>query len=187
MALMFVTSNLHKFKEVSEVAARRGIKIVHHKLHYAEVQADELDEIAQLSVMGVTKLLGKPCFVEDAGLFVRALHGFPGPYSNYVFRTLGNNGLLKLMDGEEDRQAEFRSVIGYCEPRKKPRIFTGKVVGNIATGPRGTKGFGFDPVFIPREGDGRTFAEMSAAEKNHFSHRARAVDSFFNWFKEVKG
>jgi len=187
MALTFVTSNLHKFKEVSELAVGRGMKITHHKLHYTEVQADDLEEIARLSVLEVCSKLGKPCFVEDAGLFVEALHGFPGPYSNYVFRTIGNSGVIKLMYGEENRQAEFRSAVGYCEPGKKPKIFVGKVAGEIAEEARGTAGFGFDPIFLPQEGDGRTFAEMSTSEKNRFSHRARAVDSFLSWFKEVKG
>lgn len=187
MALTFVTSNQHKFEEVSEFARGRGIKVVHHKLRYTEVQADELEEIARLSVIEVSTMLDKSCFVEDAGLFVHTLKGFPGPYSNYVSRTLGNAGLLRLMRGEEDRRAEFRSAIGFCEPWKRPKIFTGKVVGILAEGEKGAGGFGFDPIFVPQEGDGRTFAEMSNAEKNRFSHRARAVDSFFNWFKEVKG
>lgn len=187
MALTFVTSNLHKFEEVSEIAARRGIKIVHHKTHYTEIQADGLEEIARSSVLEMRDLLGQSCFVEDAGLFVRSLGGFPGPYSNYVFRTLGNRGLLKLMDKEKDRRAEFRSAVGYCEPGKEPKVFMGKVLGTLTTDPRGEKGFGFDPIFVPRGGDGRTFAELSTAEKNRFSHRARAVDSFFKWFIEVKG
>ncbi|MFH1821427.1 MAG: XTP/dITP diphosphatase [Methanobacteriota archaeon] len=187
MALTFVTSNLNKFEEVSELAARRGIGVVHHKFNYTEVQADELEEVARLSVIDVSAELGQPCFIEDAGLFVQALHGFPGPYSKYVFHTIGNRGLLKLMNGEENRGAEFRSAVGYCEPGKEPKIFIGKVVGNLAEATRGKAGFGFDPIFVPHEGDGRTFAEMATAEKNHFSHRARAVDSFLNWFKEVKG
>jgi len=187
MALTFVTSNLHKFREVSELAARRGLEVVHYNWRYPEIQADELEEIARLSAMEVSDKLGKPCFVEDAGLFVDSLRGFPGPYSNYVFRTIGNPGILKLMHGEKNRRAEFRSAVGYCEPGGEPMIFVGRVEGWIAEEARGTGGFGFDPIFVALEGDGRTFAEMKTEEKNLFSHRARAVDSFLNWFKEVKG
>ncbi|MEM4723683.1 MAG: XTP/dITP diphosphatase [Candidatus Hadarchaeum sp.] len=187
MALTFVTSNQHKFAEVSELARRRGIQVFHYKWRYPEIQADDLEEIARASVMEVSIKLSKPCFVEDAGLFVKALNGFPGPYSNYVFRTIGNPGILKLMAGFNDRSAEFRSAVAYCEPGKEPMVFVGRVEGKIAEEARGTLGFGFDPIFVPREGDGRTFAEMTVSEKNLFSHRARAVDKFLNWFIEVKG
>lgn len=186
MALTFVTSNQHKFNEVSELARKRGVEIVHYKWRYTEIQADDLEEIARASAREVSAKLGRPCFVEDAGLFVKALNGFPGPYSNYVFRTIGSAGILKLMAGLNDRSAEFRSAVGYCEPGKEPIVFVGKVEGKIADEARGTGGFGFDPIFIALEGDGRTFAEMSVSEKNLFSHRARAVDRFLNWFIEVK-
>ncbi|MEM3513901.1 MAG: XTP/dITP diphosphatase [Candidatus Hadarchaeum sp.] len=187
MALIFVTSNQHKFSEVNELARRRGVEIVHYKWRYTEIQSDDLEEIARASVMEVCTKLGKPCFVEDAGLFVNALNGFPGPYSNYVFRTIGNPGIIKLMAGFNDRSAEFRSAVAYCEPGKEPMVFVGRVKGKMAEKARGTGGFGFDPIFVPCEGNGRTFAEMTVSEKNLFSHRARAVDKFLNWFIEVKG
>ncbi|MGC8817551.1 MAG: XTP/dITP diphosphatase [Candidatus Hadarchaeum sp.] len=186
MALTFVTSNQHKFQEVSELAVKRGIEVVHYKWRYVEIQADDLEEIARASAKEVSAQLKCPCFVEDAGLFVMALKGFPGPYSNYVFRTLGNSGILKLMSGVNNRDAEFRSAVGYCEPGGEPMVFVGRVEGEIAEQVRGQGGFGFDPIFIPREGDGRTFAEMPVSEKNLFSHRARAVDRFLNWFIELK-
>ena len=187
MPLIFVTSNQHKFDEVSEIAARYGIEIRRCDVRPVEIQADSLEEVASYSAKEAVALLKEPCFVEDAGLFVPALRGFPGPYSNFIFRTIGNTGLLKLMAGEKDRRAEFRSAIAYCEPGKKPKVFVGKVEGDIAAEPRGSAGFGFDPVFVAKEGDGRTFGEMDTAEKNRFSHRSRSVDSFFNWFRKVKG
>ncbi|MGQ9788958.1 MAG: XTP/dITP diphosphatase [Candidatus Hadarchaeaceae archaeon] len=187
MALMFVTSNQHKFNEVGELVRKRGVEIVQYKWCYTEIQADYLEEIARVSAMEASAKLGVPCFVEDAGMFVKALNGFPGPYSNYIFRTIGNAGILKLMLGVKDRSAEFRSAVGYCEPGKEPVVFVGRVEGKIAGEARGTGGFGFDPIFIALEGDGRTFAEMMVSEKNLFSHRARAVDKFLNWFIEEKG
>lgn len=184
MALIFVTGNLHKLEEVSELAGRHGIELEHRDTPYIEIQADELEQVVRPGVQQACALLRASCFVEDAGLFVRALRNFPGPYSNFVFRTLGNEGLLKLMTGENDRRAEFRSAVGYCEPGEKPHVFTGKVDGSIALKARGTRGFGFDPIFLPREGDGRTFAEMSTNEKNRLSHRARATEAFFRWYKQ---
>lgn len=184
MALIFVTSNRHKFEEASELAARHGIELEHRDTPYIEIQADELEQVVRPGVQQACALLRQPCFAEDAGLFVRVLQGFPGPYSNFVFRTLGNKGLLKLMSGEKDRRAEFRSAVGYCEPGEKPKVFTGKVEGTIALEARGMHGFGFDPVFVASEGDGRTFAEMSMNEKNRLSHRARAIEAFFKWYKQ---
>lgn len=184
MALIFVTGNRHKVEEVSELAARHGIELEHRDTPYIEIQADELEQVVRPGVQQACALLRAPCFVEDAGLFVRALRNFPGPYSNFVFRTLGNEGLLKLMTGENDRRAEFRSAVGYCEPSKRPEVFMGKVEGTIALKAKGTRGFAFDPIFVPSEGDGRTFAEMSTGEKNRLSHRARAIEAFFRWYKQ---
>jgi len=127
MALIFVTSNRHKFEEVSEIAVRHNIELEHNNTPYIEIQADELEQVVRPSVQQACALIRKPCFAEDAGLFVRGLRGFPGPYSNFVFRTLGNEGLLKLMSGERDRRAEFRSAVGYWEPGEKPEVFMGKV------------------------------------------------------------
>jgi XTP/dITP diphosphohydrolase len=186
MAVIFVTSNLHKFREASEIAARHRIEIEHRNMPYLEIQSDRLDDIVKVGVQQACALLKAPCFAEDAGLFIRALGGFPGPYSNFVFRTLGNKGILKLMAGEVDRRAEFRSAVGYCEPGGRPEIFSGVVEGTISLEVRGSLGFGFDPIFSPREGDGRTFAEMSTSEKNNFSHRARAIEAFFRWYKQRK-
>jgi len=187
MALIFVTSNRHKFEEVGDIATRLDIEIERDDIGPVEIQADTLEEVASYSAKEAAAALKRPCFVEDAGLFVKPLNGFPGPYSNFVFRTLGNDGIIKLMNGKTDRRAEFRSAVAYCAPNEKPKIFSGKVEGTLTTSVRGKQGFGFDPLFVPEEGDGRTFAELSTSEKNRFSHRARSVDSFLNWFKEVNG
>jgi len=184
MALIFATSNRHKFEEVKAIAAKYGAKLEMRNVPCDEIQADDLKDIAGFSAKEACRILGKPCFVEDAGLFVRALHGFPGPYSNYVFRTIGNEGLLKLMVGVKDRDAEFRSAVGYCEPKVKPIIFSGRSSGSITAKAKGQRGFGFDPVFVPKRGDGRTFAEMPTEEKNAYSHRAKAVKNFVGWYSK---
>lgn len=186
MSLAFVTSNRHKFEEAEKIAREQGVELEHRDVPYIEIQAENLTDIAKPSAQQASALLRAPCFVEDAGLFVEALGGFPGPYSAYVFKTLGNEGLLKLMRGESDRRAEFRSAVGYCEPGERPRVFEGKVAGTISPEARGSGGFGFDPIFVAGEGDGRTFAEMSTEEKNELSHRARAIEKFLKWYVKVK-
>lgn len=186
MTLIFATSNRHKFEEAERIAAKHGVELEHRDVPYIEIQADKLEEIARPSVQQASALLRAPCFVEDAGLFIQALKGFPGPYSSYVFKTIANEGVLKLLKGIHDREAEFRSAVGYCEPGKKPEVFVGRVEGTIALEARGDEGFGFDPIFVPREGDGRTFAEISIDEKNKFSHRSRAIERFVKWYVRDK-
>ncbi len=182
MALYFVTGNRGKFREVSEMAKKYGLVLEQSEIPYIEIQAEDLKEVAKVGVQQAFAMLKRPCFVEDSGLYIHSLGGFPGPYSKYVYLTIGNEGILKLMSGFSHRGAEFRCSVGYCEKADEPVVFEGKVMGRISTELRGSGGFGFDPIFIPEEGDGRTFAEMSVEEKNALSHRGRAIEEFFRWY-----
>jgi XTP/dITP diphosphohydrolase len=110
--------------------------------------------------------------VDDTGLFIDSLKGFPGVWSAYAQKTIGNKGILKLMDGVEDRGAEFRCCIG-CDIDGERIVVVGVCRGYITESEKGTDGFGFDPIFSP---DGKlTFAEMSIEDKNLISHRGKAV------------
>jgi XTP/dITP diphosphohydrolase len=146
-----------------------------------EIQSKDLKEIARASVVCTVKKSGCPTFVEDAGLYVTALRGFPGAFTSHAYQTIGNRGLLKLLDGVKDRRAVFKSAIAYCAPHKKPICFTGEVHGNISLKERGIHGFGFDPIFEPDDGGGKTFGELGEDEKNRYSHRAIAVRRFADW------
>jgi XTP/dITP diphosphohydrolase len=119
-----------------------------------------------------------PYFCEDAGLFVDALSGFPGVYSRYVFSTLGCDGILRLLQDvpEAQRGARFRAVVAYVDPQRNVHLVRGEARGRIERAPRGDKGFGFDPIFVP-DGERRTFAQMTPAEKGGVSHRGRALDA----------
>jgi XTP/dITP diphosphohydrolase len=180
MALSFVTTNEGKFREAQQVASEFGIELEHVPLPYLEIQSDKLEDIAKVGAQQAYAMLKRPCFVEDSGLFIEALKGFPGAFSSYVFKTIGNLGILKLMEGMENRRAEFKSTVGYCERETEVFIFTGVVKGRISTEIRGDKGFGYDPIFIP-DGEERTFAELSTQEKNVLSHRGKALRSFLSW------
>jgi XTP/dITP diphosphohydrolase len=178
----FVTSNVHKFQEARRVLSEYRIATAKLKVEAVEIQEDSLENIAKFSALDAVKNCGLPVFVEDAGLFVEALQGFPGPYSRYVYDTVGVDGILKLMKNIENRSAHFQSVIAFSSPKEQPVCFVGKVEGKISLEKRGTAGFGYDPIFEPLEGDGRTFAEMTTAEKNRFSHRAEALRMFAEWY-----
>jgi len=180
----FVTGNVHKFNEARKVLAEYNIAIAMLNLEAIEIQDDSLENIAKASAVDAAKKSNLPVFVEDAGLFVKALNGFPGPYSSYVYRTVGVKGILKLMQNERKRDAYFLSVVAFSNPQKQlePRCFQGMVEGKIAYEERGKQGFGFDPIFQPFGGNGKTFAEMTTQEKNKYSHRAQALRKFARWY-----
>jgi XTP/dITP diphosphohydrolase len=181
----FVTSNIHKFLEASSVLSEYKIATAKLRVEAVEIQDDSLENIAKYSVQDAVKNCGLPVFVEDAGLFVEALGGFPGPYSKYVYNTVGVKGILKLMKNIENRNAYFISVVAFGSPDEQPTCFVGKVKGKISLQEIGGSGFGYDPIFVPSEGDGRTFAEMTTTEKNGLSHRAEALRKFALWYSSV--
>ena len=184
--IFFATNNFHKFDEARSVLTNRGMAVGMLRVKALEIQSDSLNEIAQASVIDAYNHSHLPIIVEDAGLFIESLKGFPGPYAAYVYKTIGNLGLLKLMEGLENRKAAFQSTIAYYDGQSEPICFTGEVSGRMTNEEkRGNDkaGFGFDPVFRP-SGSQKTFAEMSIEEKNSFSHRAKAVSNFAEWYEK---
>ncbi len=180
--LAFLTSNRHKFLE-ARAALGPAVPLEQVAVAKPELQADDLETIARFGAGFAARVLGRPVVVEDTGLFVDGLGGFPGPYSNYVFRTIGNAGVLKLLDGVKDRRALFRSVVAFAVPGGEPATFAGEVRGRIGFQPRGKGGFGYDPVFVCK---GRTFGEMGVREKGAVSHRGRAFRRFGVWWVKRK-
>jgi len=180
----FVTGNVHKFHEARDVLSKYNIATAMLNIEAVEIQDDDLKKIATASASDAAQKSGLPVFVEDAGLFIKALNGFPGPYSNYIYRTIGTKGVLKLMERITQRDAYFHSVIAFHNPNEKrePLCFDGRVDGKLTYDERGKQGFGFDPIFEPFRKRGATFAEMSSEEKNRYSHRAQALRKFASWY-----
>lgn len=175
--LRFATTNEAKVREAREYLG--GVEAVEQfEYDYVEIQSDDLGAIALQGAKDAYEAngSGEPVFAEDSGLFAEALGGFPGPYSSYVYGTLGIERVWRLVDAEEDHRAVFQAVIGYYDGQDE-RVFEGRVRGQVVA-PRGEGGFGYDPIF---EYDGRTFAELSTEEKNAVSHRGRALAKFASW------
>jgi XTP/dITP diphosphohydrolase len=145
-AIYFVTTNAGKLREARDLF-KEYFDVQQIDMAYPEFQDDDLGKIAAYGAKYCADRLGKEVIVEDSGLFVDALKGFPGPYSSYVQRTIGNKGVIKLMEGVEGRRAEFRSVVGFCAPGGEPATFTGVWWGDILKEETGTGGFGYDPIF----------------------------------------
>jgi XTP/dITP diphosphohydrolase len=186
--VFFATNNFNKFNEARRVLGEYGIAVGMLRVKTAEIQGDKLEEIAQASVIEAFRDCNLPVIVEDAGLFIEALRGFPGPYAAYVYKTIGNAGLVKLMENVENRNAKFQSAIAYCNGHTAPVCFEGVAAGKITREERkekGKSGFGFDPIFQPF-GSVKTFAEMTIEKKNDFSHRAKAFRKFAEWYKKLR-
>ncbi len=180
--VFFVTENIHKFNEARQVLAEHGIATARLRVETFEIQDDSIENVAKATVTEVAEKCSLPVIVEDSGLFVERLNGFPGPYSSYVYRTIGTKGLLQLMKNTMNRDAYFHSVVAFRSPKEILKCFHGRTEGKISFKTQGTHGFGFDPIFEHPASGGKTFAEMTLMEKNKHSHRAEALGKFARWY-----
>lgn len=160
-----------------------GYELEHIKTSYPEIQADRIEDTIVPGLRWLMERYDRPLMIDDSGLFIDALKGFPGVYSAYVFKTLGCDGILKLMQGVSERSARFECCIGFMVPGGEPHISRGVAKGSISKEKAGSGGFGYDPVFVP-EGYSKTYAQFEIAEKNKISHRGRAIEAFL---KELPG
>src|SRR5215211_9509372 len=183
MKAIFVTTNEHKRREVQEIL---GFDLEWVDLDLPEIQAIEPAEVAAEKVRAACQALGAPglpVLVEDSGLLVDAWDGFPGALTKWLMQSVGNEGLLRMLGSGEDRSARAVCVVALAEADGTVRTFRGEVPGTVAQRPRGTGGFGYDPVFVP-EWSSMTYAEMGEG-KNADSHRARAFRAVREWLKEA--
>lgn len=183
MQLVFATNNAHKVEEM-QAAIGHQLQII--TLHQAGIHIDipephdTLEANASEKSKTIHNITGKNTFSEDTGLEVPALNGEPGVKSaRYAGQhkdfSANIRKLLKNLDGKLNRQASFRTVISLVWDNQE-YLFEGICQGQIIDTPRGSGGFGYDPVFVPDGGSGKTFAEMNMAEKNLYSHRRKAAD-----------
>ncbi|MCP1715668.1 XTP/dITP diphosphohydrolase [Methanocalculus alkaliphilus] len=172
-----MTGNRHKVDEVASFFS--GIaEIEHLDRELPEIRDEDVGTVARQKAEAAWDLIGRPLIVDDTGFFIAALNGFPGATAAYVMKTIGNPGILKLMEDQVDRSAYFETAIAYAS-EEGVRVFTGRIDGTVLGTPRGEGGFGYDPIFSY---DGRALAEMPMAEKSLVSHRGRALAAFRDWF-----
>ncbi len=173
--LFFVSSNDHKYREAKAILGSLGVNLGTLKSDLKEIQSNSLDDIAMAKARDAFSKFKKPVIIEDDGLFIDSLDGFPGPYSSYVFQTIGNKGILGLL--KDNRRAKFVSIITYCD-KTVLQSFEGRLCGKISKTQKG-KGWGYDPIFIPNDYT-ETFAQMN--DKNKLSHRYNALKKFSKWY-----
>jgi non-canonical purine NTP pyrophosphatase (RdgB/HAM1 family) len=180
--LVFVTSNLGKLRE-AEAVLGRGLD--HRALDLPEIQTLDLHEVVRGKAAMAWERLGRPVLVEDTGLEIVGLNGFPGPLVRWLLTSVGPEGIARIAHCFADPGATARCLV--CATDGSAEVFgEGAVSGSIAAAPRGHGGFGWDSVFVPSVGDGRTYGEMSEDEKNLISHRHKAFVALRDALENVR-
>jgi XTP/dITP diphosphohydrolase len=181
LELVLATANPDKAAEIRAILGVAGVVVAPRPAALGEVDETgaTLVENARLKAVAIREATGRAAVADDTGLEVDALGGAPGVYSARFAgegATYAQNvaKLLERLGGAENRRARFVAVAFVSFRDGRELWEEGAVEGRIATAPRGSGGFGYDPVFVPDQGDGRTFAEMSPEEKHAFSHRGLA-------------
>jgi non-canonical purine NTP pyrophosphatase (RdgB/HAM1 family) len=169
MDLVLVTGSAWKAREAGEIF---GQKIERAEIDLPEIQAATVEEIAREKSREAFRRIGRACVVEDSALSFAAWGGLPGPFIKWFEKAAGLEALCRSLDGFADRSASATCVLAFRSETDQLTAI-GRVEGTIAPHPRGEGGFGWDSIFMPGGGS-RTFAEMTAAEKNAISHRRKA-------------
>jgi XTP/dITP diphosphohydrolase len=180
MDVVLATSNAGKVGEASAILEGTALRVVTVPMWLGEVETGTTYlENARLKASAALRMLRRPVLAEDAGIEVDALHGRPGVrsarFAGPAATSAQNNAkLLRLLAGASRRTARYRAVAVLLLPSGEEHVGEGVLEGSVAHGPRGSGGFGYDPLFVP-EGETRTMAELTAEEKNAISHRGRAL------------
>lgn len=186
--IYFVSNNLNKYSEIESMLNDKiiDLDLKFCKKYIIEIQDEKIETIAMEKAKSAYNIVKKPILIEDDGLFINSLKGFPGQYSKFIFKSIGNKGIIRLLKGSSDRSAFFKSIFVYNDGIIA-KVFYGKINGKISsTITQG--GWGYDPIFIPLKRNnkkGITFAKLSQTnKKNELSHRRIAFYKFIKWFNQ---
>ena len=160
--ILFITTNINKYQEASRILSKHGIKIEKNDFSKIEIQNDNIEKIAVIAAENAFSNLKTELIVEDSGLFIEELNGFPGPYSSHAYKTIGIEGIIRILSKSKSRNAEFKSVLAHVNMNGNIKKFIG---------------IAFDCIFIP-DNSKKTYGEMSINEKNQYSHRAKSFNEF---------
>jgi len=177
--ITFITSNPSK---AEQLGLYLDFPILHQKLDLVEIQSIYLREVVEHKAKEAYKYLGKPVLVEDTSLVFNALGKLPGPFIKWFLAELDNNGLCKILNGYEDRSTLAQVYFGLYDG-KELHLFQGEMQGTIASNPRGKRGFGWDPIFIP-SGYEKTWGEMLQDEQKETSMRRIALKKLEGFLKQ---
>ncbi|HEY6080862.1 MAG TPA: non-canonical purine NTP pyrophosphatase [Polyangiaceae bacterium] len=166
---VLVTSNVNKWQEAERILGQPLERVA---LELEELQAESASAVALAKAKAAFAVLQRPVIVEDAGVELLGLGGFPGPFIKYWEKLGGLSSICRAADGLGDRRVRAVCALGLCSA-ERCEVVEGALEGTLSLQPRGQGGFGWDAIFVPL-GDVRTFAEMTADEKDARSHRRKA-------------
>ena len=172
MRFLLISSNKKKIDEL-RLLLKPEIEVEVMNFEYPELKLDDSCEISKAAAKMLAERLKKSVLVEDSGFFIDALKDFPGTSTKYIHYRIGNEGFVKLMKGINNRKCYYKSAIAICRPGKQPECFLGVEEGKVATKVRGKKGWGMDPIFIPK-GKKKTYGE-TGHERGYHLFRYNAV------------
>lgn len=168
--LTLITGNAGKVAELSRLL---GMEIHSQKVPLPELQSTDVREVARAKAEAAYAQLKRPVLVDDTGLYINVWNQLPGALVAWFLDNVGCEGVVKMLEGWDDRSARVVTALGYCDERGV-QVFDGELAGAIAPGVRGEHGFGYDPIFIP-EGMDQAFAELTSEQKDAISMRALAA------------
>lgn len=187
--LIYLTTNPHKIEEANKFFKEKygfNLEIVNPDFEIIEIQAKSCAEVVKFSVKYACEKLGCACLKSDAGLYIDALGGLPGPYNAYFDKQIGVENFLSLMKDVKNRRARIEHCFGYCEPGQEPIVFAGGGTGTIGYEARGNKGRWHSRFYIP-DGETKTLSELNEINYEYESQFwGNAKDEFAKWFKENK-
>ena len=179
-SLVLVTQNKHKLAELRPLFEMFNVTFETTDIEKHEIRSNDVKAVALEAAKHAYAIHKKPVVLDDTGLYINALSGFPGAYAGYVLGTIGKEGILRLMHGIENRDAKFVTAVGFKD-NTESKTFVGEMQGRIGEFIAGEQGFGYDPIFIP-SGLSVTNAELSLSEKVEISHRSKAFRKFLEWY-----
>jgi len=186
--LVLATRNEHKLREFRVLLDPHELIPLPDDVELPPETGETFEDNARVKAEAAASATGMQAVADDSGIEAAALDGRPGVRSaRYADdRASDEENLAKLLDevpDDGDRRVSYVCALAYAEPGAETRVFTERCEGELAKEPRGDGGFGYDPAFVPVDGDdGRTMAELSVAEKDAVSHRGRAARAFLDWF-----
>lgn len=176
--LYFVTSNKNKAREAQEIL---GVPIKTIEKEIPEIQSMDLEFIVKCKTQSAYEMLKKPLIIDDVGVYIEAWGGFPGPFIKYLEESVGVEGIIKMLKPFKNKRAKVVASIGFHDG-VQAYTFTAEDYGQIAEEPKGNKGWGWDPMFIPK-GYNETYAELGPEIKNSISHRRMALEKLKKFLK----
>lgn len=188
--ITFVTGNAKKLEEVKRILGMEGdstlpYKLANMKIDIPELQGEALNVAREKATLAAEEV-GSAVIVEDTSLCFSALNGMPGVFIKWFLDSCGHEGLNQLLAGYTDKSAYAQTVVAFSPgPGQEPIMFDGRTTGKIVM-PRGSLDFGWDPIFEPDEGGGKTYAEMAKEEKDAISHRSRAFQQLSEYLHKFQ-